>query len=73
MSAGNQSLTRRIPLEPVDALTITTLVDNVYDVWMPDEGQAKRSGVGSTKARLPAATMPYIWMIAATGRILHVR
>ncbi|HEY9286818.1 MAG TPA: MBL fold metallo-hydrolase, partial [Candidatus Dormibacteraeota bacterium] len=55
--AGKHIPGQRIPLEPVDALTITTLVDNVYDVWMPDEGPAKRSGVGSTKARLPVGTM----------------
>ena len=46
-----------ITLEPVDSLTITTLVDNVYDVWTPAEGPAQRSGIGSTKARMPAATM----------------
>ncbi len=57
MSAGNQPLTPLIPLESVDALTITTLVDNIYDVWMPDEGPAMRSGVGSSKARLSIATM----------------
>jgi 7,8-dihydropterin-6-yl-methyl-4-(beta-D-ribofuranosyl)aminobenzene 5'-phosphate synthase len=47
----------RIPLQPVDSLTVTTLVDNVYDVFMPDQGGARRSGPGSTTARLPLATM----------------
>jgi 7,8-dihydropterin-6-yl-methyl-4-(beta-D-ribofuranosyl)aminobenzene 5'-phosphate synthase len=31
-----------VPLEPVDSLTITTLVDNVTDLLLPDEGPAKR-------------------------------
>lgn len=31
-----------IPLEPVDGLSITTLVDNVIDVFMPDRGPARR-------------------------------
>ena len=31
-----------IPLEPVDALTITTLVDNMTDLLLVDEGPAKR-------------------------------
>ncbi len=31
-----------IPLEPVDSLTITTLVDNLTDVFMPDLGPARR-------------------------------
>src|SRR6185295_11638567 len=31
-----------IALEPVDALTVTTLVDNVTDLLLVDEGPAKR-------------------------------
>jgi 7,8-dihydropterin-6-yl-methyl-4-(beta-D-ribofuranosyl)aminobenzene 5'-phosphate synthase len=31
-----------IPLEPVDGLTITTLVDNVTDSLLPDQGPARR-------------------------------
>ena len=31
-----------IPLEPVEAVTITTLVDNVVDVLLPDSGPARR-------------------------------
>lgn len=31
-----------VPLEPVDSLTVTTLVDNVTDLLLPDEGPAKR-------------------------------
>jgi len=36
---------------------VTTLVDNVYDVFMPDQGPAHRSGPGSPRGRLPLATM----------------
>ncbi len=32
----------QIPLEPVDAVTFTILVDNLTDVFMPDEGPARR-------------------------------
>ena len=31
-----------IALEPVDAVTVTTLVDNVTDSLLADEGPAKR-------------------------------
>ncbi len=31
-----------IPLEPVDRLTVTTLVDNVTDLLLVDEGPATR-------------------------------
>ncbi|HTE85698.1 MAG TPA: MBL fold metallo-hydrolase, partial [Dehalococcoidia bacterium] len=36
---------------------ITALVDNNYDVFMPDQGPVRRAGVGSTHGRLPVATM----------------
>ncbi len=46
----------RVPLEPVDAVTITTLIDNVCDMLAPDQGPAKRLNLGSDKTpRLPAA------------------
>ncbi|MCH7579251.1 MAG: MBL fold metallo-hydrolase [Chloroflexi bacterium] len=35
-----------IPLEPVDALHITTLIDNVSDMLLQDQGPAKRAGFG---------------------------
>ena len=44
-------------MKPVDSLTVTTLVDNVYDLFMPDQGPAHRSGPGATTGRLPVATM----------------
>ncbi|MDQ5834384.1 MAG: hypothetical protein M3550_15225 [Actinomycetota bacterium] len=34
-----------IPLEPVDSLTVTTLVDNTTDLLLADEGPAKRAPV----------------------------
>ena len=40
----------RIPLEPVDAVTITTLCDNVTDMLLPDQGPAKRPPLGGPKA-----------------------
>ena len=30
-------------LEPVDAVTVTTLMDNVTDALMPDQGPARRT------------------------------
>jgi 7,8-dihydropterin-6-yl-methyl-4-(beta-D-ribofuranosyl)aminobenzene 5'-phosphate synthase len=45
-----------IALEPVDGVTVTTLVDNVSDALLTDQGPAKRLPLGSrTAPRLPAA------------------
>ena len=46
-----------VPIEPVDSLTITTLVDNVFDVFMPDQGPAQRVSPASATGTHPAATM----------------
>jgi 7,8-dihydropterin-6-yl-methyl-4-(beta-D-ribofuranosyl)aminobenzene 5'-phosphate synthase len=46
-----------IPLEPVDSLTVTTLVDNVFDVFMPDQGPAQRRAPTGDMRTLPATTM----------------
>jgi 7,8-dihydropterin-6-yl-methyl-4-(beta-D-ribofuranosyl)aminobenzene 5'-phosphate synthase len=46
-----------IPLEPVDSLTVTTLVDNVFDVFMPDQGPAHRLSPASPGKTQPSATM----------------
>ncbi len=35
-----------IALEPVDAITVTTLVDNVTDSLLADDGPAKRPSMG---------------------------
>src|SRR6266567_1307687 len=47
----------QIPLEPVDSLTVTTLVDNVFDVFMPDQGPAHRASPATANGTLPTATM----------------
>ncbi len=47
----------RIPLDPVDSLTITTLVDNVFDVFMPDQGPAHRLSPATISGTRPVATM----------------
>ncbi len=45
-----------IPLDPVDAVSITTLVDNFVDVLMSDDGPAKRMGLPTPATpRIPAA------------------
>lgn len=46
-----------IPLEPVDAVAITTLVDNVTDMLMVDQGPARRIGLaaGGERPLVPAA------------------
>src|SRR5437763_703900 len=43
-------------LEPVDAVTVTTLMDNVTDIFMPDQGPARRPPGGS-RARMPVSIM----------------
>jgi 7,8-dihydropterin-6-yl-methyl-4-(beta-D-ribofuranosyl)aminobenzene 5'-phosphate synthase len=42
-----------IPLEPVDSLTVTMLVDNVTDNLLPDQGPAKRPSMARAP-RIPA-------------------
>ena len=45
-----------VPLEPVDSVAVTTLVDNVSDMLLLDQGPAKRPRLGDPRARrLPAA------------------
>jgi 7,8-dihydropterin-6-yl-methyl-4-(beta-D-ribofuranosyl)aminobenzene 5'-phosphate synthase len=45
-----------IDLEPVDSVVVTTLIDNVTDVFMPDQGPARRVGPGAGPMR-PSAVM----------------
>ena len=45
-----------IHLEPVDSVVVTTLMDNVTDMLMPDQGPARRVTMGSGPSR-PAAVM----------------
>jgi 7,8-dihydropterin-6-yl-methyl-4-(beta-D-ribofuranosyl)aminobenzene 5'-phosphate synthase len=48
----------QIDLEPVDGVTVTTVMDNVSDVFMPDQGPARRFGPGDLDShRTPTATM----------------
>jgi 7,8-dihydropterin-6-yl-methyl-4-(beta-D-ribofuranosyl)aminobenzene 5'-phosphate synthase len=44
-----------IGLEPVDSVVVTTLMDNVTDIFMPDQGPARRVGPGGSWR--PAAVM----------------
>src|SRR5689334_24296764 len=45
-------------LEPVDSVTVTTLMDNVTDAFMPDQGPARRPPLPIFHGgRRPAATM----------------
>src|SRR6202034_3644931 len=45
-----------IELEPVDSVVVTTLIDNVTDVFMPDQGPARR-GAASRGPSRPAPLM----------------
>jgi 7,8-dihydropterin-6-yl-methyl-4-(beta-D-ribofuranosyl)aminobenzene 5'-phosphate synthase len=45
-----------IDLEPVDSVVVTTLMDNVTDLLMPDQGPARRVTIGQGPWR-PAITM----------------
>jgi 7,8-dihydropterin-6-yl-methyl-4-(beta-D-ribofuranosyl)aminobenzene 5'-phosphate synthase len=47
---------REIKLDPVDRVEITTLMDNVTDIFMPDQGPARRPGPLRGHAR-PSAIM----------------
>jgi len=47
----------QIRLKPVDSVTITTLIDNVIDVFMPAQGPATRFTDGSSPLRRPASTL----------------
>jgi 7,8-dihydropterin-6-yl-methyl-4-(beta-D-ribofuranosyl)aminobenzene 5'-phosphate synthase len=44
---------QRIPLEPVDSVHVTTLIDNSCDVLMPDEGLVRRWGPVGTAGAIP--------------------
>ena len=46
-------MTEAIALDPVDAITVTTLVDNVTDSLLADQGPAKRPSMAGSQ-RLPA-------------------
>lgn len=46
-----------IALDPVQSVTITILLDNVFDGLLPNQGVAKRASLSSQHMRLPVATM----------------
>jgi 7,8-dihydropterin-6-yl-methyl-4-(beta-D-ribofuranosyl)aminobenzene 5'-phosphate synthase len=46
-----------ISLEPVDSVVVTTLMDNLTDVFMPDQGPAKRAEIRPGAPTRPAAVM----------------
>ena len=50
-----------VPLEPVDSVELVSLIDNVTDAFMPDQGPASRSG-SSVRAQRPAALMADGWV-----------
>jgi len=50
-----------ITLEPVDSVELLSLIDNVTDVFMPDQGPAKRDGLSFRTTR-PAALMQERWV-----------
>jgi 7,8-dihydropterin-6-yl-methyl-4-(beta-D-ribofuranosyl)aminobenzene 5'-phosphate synthase len=54
----------KVPLEPVDSVELVSLIDNVTDAFMPDQGPAKRIGL-RTGARRPAALMAEGWSLDA--------
>ena len=45
---------RQIDLEPVDSVEIITLMDNVTDIFMPDQGPARRPGLAVRPTRSSA-------------------
>ena len=49
-----------VALEPVDSVELLSLMDNVTDVFMPDQGPARRAGT-ATAATRPAALMTEGW------------
>jgi 7,8-dihydropterin-6-yl-methyl-4-(beta-D-ribofuranosyl)aminobenzene 5'-phosphate synthase len=52
--------TLKVPLEPVDSVELLSLIDNVTDVFMPDQGPAQRLGL-RLGGRRPVATMAEGW------------
>jgi 7,8-dihydropterin-6-yl-methyl-4-(beta-D-ribofuranosyl)aminobenzene 5'-phosphate synthase len=49
-------LALQIALEPVDSVVVTSLMDNVTDIFMPDQGPARRPAAGRGPSR-PAPLM----------------
>jgi 7,8-dihydropterin-6-yl-methyl-4-(beta-D-ribofuranosyl)aminobenzene 5'-phosphate synthase len=51
-----------VPLEPVESVELLSLIDNVTDAFMPDQGPAKRIGL-RIDVRRPAALMAEGWSV----------
>jgi 7,8-dihydropterin-6-yl-methyl-4-(beta-D-ribofuranosyl)aminobenzene 5'-phosphate synthase len=47
----------KIALDPVDSVVVTTLMDNLTDALMPDQGPARRAGLRPAGPRRPAPLM----------------
>ena len=48
----------KVALEPVDSVTVTTLVDNYVDMLLMDQGPAKRPGLPTADTpRVPATVL----------------
>jgi 7,8-dihydropterin-6-yl-methyl-4-(beta-D-ribofuranosyl)aminobenzene 5'-phosphate synthase len=54
----------KVSLEPVDSVELVSLIDNVTDAFMPDQGPAKRSGL-RIGAKRPTALMAEGWSVDA--------
>lgn len=52
----HEALTEPVVLAPVDAVTLTTLVDNSSDLLLPDQGPVKRAGLLSAAGAPRLAT-----------------
>jgi 7,8-dihydropterin-6-yl-methyl-4-(beta-D-ribofuranosyl)aminobenzene 5'-phosphate synthase len=50
----------QITLEPLDSLHITTLVDNVTDALLMNQGPARRVGLASGAANMPTVNAAYL-------------
>ena len=46
-----------VPLQPVDSVTVTVLIDNVVDVFLPSEGPAKRPPIALAARQVQAPLM----------------
>jgi 7,8-dihydropterin-6-yl-methyl-4-(beta-D-ribofuranosyl)aminobenzene 5'-phosphate synthase len=56
-SPAEEDPPERVALEPVDSVTLTTLVDNMSDLTLLDQGPAKRVGVIAS-SRMPRVPEP---------------
>jgi hypothetical protein len=64
-----------IPLDPADALTVTTLVDNVLDLLLVDQGPAQRPpfALVQPQAHRDGAWQPDPLILDDQALVAHVR